>query len=191
MTINDKHFENMAIDDENYEVKEGGGDWRDMTDDEMYYRSQVQVGDVVKDPIDGVWRTVKGIMNNEVAMDNGGVMAFEECVNAEVMLPSEMVYQGMDIKVRVVKKKVLATRFAKTEDGSYYEMHGKATAIADCFNAIHIAANENLWARAVPTAEDEQGPTECIIEVYEDGGNPDTRTAKGYLRVLLGDEASA
>ena len=49
----------------------------------------VDVGDRVRDPMDGEWRTVTQIVDTTVYMEDGGCMGIEECAEATIALPSE------------------------------------------------------------------------------------------------------
>ena len=49
----------------------------------------VHVGDRVRDPLDGAWRTVARIERTTVYMADGGCMGLAECLKCEIRLPSE------------------------------------------------------------------------------------------------------
>lgn len=51
--------------------------------------SQVEIGDRVRDPMDGRIRTVTNVVEGTVYMADGGVMGLDECT--EVYLPSEVI----------------------------------------------------------------------------------------------------
>lgn len=52
-------------------------------------RDLVQVGDRVRDPFDGMWRTVERIDGTTVFMADGGCMGLQECAASDIRLPSE------------------------------------------------------------------------------------------------------
>ena len=49
--------------------------------------NDIEIGDRVRDPLDGQWRCITRIDGNTVYMDDGGVMSRRECT--DVLLPGE------------------------------------------------------------------------------------------------------
>ena len=47
----------------------------------------VEIGDTVRDPLDGSWRTVSQIAGEWVFLADGGAMPLRECT--DILLPSE------------------------------------------------------------------------------------------------------
>ena len=50
-------------------------------------RPEVHVGDRVRDPLDGRWRTVTSVNGESVHMADGGIMGINECT--EIRLPGD------------------------------------------------------------------------------------------------------
>lgn len=107
---------------------------------------QIEPGDRVRDPLDGELRTVSRVQRTSVFMDDGGVMARDEC--AEVLLPSELAQEAPRstyVCATCREPGVLLDAFAAWHDAAQcWQLH-------DTFGAAHCTACEGE-TRAVRVA---------------------------------------